>query len=165
MGRRKTAYDYIDALKKLHAAGVLRSPAPNRGDIIVDASDDEEVLLSIEERSRQILGLVNNTKRNAANMLFFVMYDIESNKVRRYIVKYLEKKGCIRVQKSIFLADLLPTEYQEIRHDLTEVQAAYENDDSILIVPISTELLKSMKIIGQHIDVDIITHTKNTLFF
>ena len=48
---------------------------------------------------------------------------------------------------------------------LTEVQECYENNDSILVVPISTDYLQSMKIIGKTIDVDIIMQTKNTLFF
>ena len=98
-------------------------------------------------------------------MLFFVMYDIESNKVRRYIVKYLERKGCTRVQKSIFLANLSMEKYQDIRNDLAEVQAAYDNEDSILVVPITTDYLRSMKVIGQNINIDIITHTATTLFF
>ncbi len=42
---------------------------------------------------------------------------------------------------------------------------AYDNQDSILIVPITTDYLKSMRIIGKNIDIDIITHTRNTLFF
>ena len=98
-------------------------------------------------------------------MLFFVMYDIESNKVRRYVVKYLEKKGCTRIQKSIFLADLSVEKYQAIRKYLADVQAAYQNEDSILIVPITTDYLRAMKVIGQNINVDIITHSKNTIFF
>ena len=69
------------------------------------------------------------------------------------------------MQKSIFLADLPISDYQEIRDDLTEVQAAYDNNDSILVVPISTDHLRSMKIIGQSVAVDVIMHNKNTLFF
>ena len=98
-------------------------------------------------------------------MLFFVMYDIESNKVRRLVANYLQRKGCVRIQRSIFLADLDAKEYNTIRMDLTEVQSTYENEDSILIVPISSEYLRSMKIIGQKIELDIIMHNKNTLFF
>lgn len=97
--------------------------------------------------------------------MFFVMYDIESNKVRRYVVKYLERQGCTRIQKSIFLADLEMSKFNEIKNDLAEVQAVYENNDSILVVPITTEYLRSMKIIGQNIDIDVITHSRNTLFF
>jgi len=98
-------------------------------------------------------------------MLFFVMYDIEDKRVRNLVSKYLVKKGCTRIQKSIFLADLPSSKYEKIRNDLTEVQAAYENLDSILVVPISTDYLKSMKIIGKNISVDVITKSKNTLFF
>ena len=73
--------------------------------------------------------------------------------------------GCFRIQRSIFLADLTPERYEKIRAELTEVQSYYENEDSILIVPVSTDLLKSMRIIGKSLDVDIIMRTKNTLFF
>lgn len=161
MGRRKKAYDYIDALQKIAAAGLEGSPAPNS-----ELNGDEtDKLLPLEERARNILGLVNNNKKRIGRMLFFVMYDIESNKVRRYVVKYLERQGCTRIQKSIFLADLEMSKFNEIKNDLAEVQAVYENNDSILVVPITTEYLRSMKIIGQNIDIDIITHSRNTLFF
>ncbi len=122
-------------------------------------------LSSLDERIKRILGLVNRTNRPASNMLFFVMYDIESDKVRHQVVKYLQRKGCTRVQRSIFLADLAMSEYDGIRKDLAEVQAAYENNDSILIVPISADYLRSMKVIGQKVELDVIMHNKNTLFF
>ena len=93
------------------------------------------------------------------------MYDIESNKVRYNIVKYLLRKGCTRIQKSIFLADLSTATYHEIRHDLTEIQSLYDNHDSIIICPISTDQLRSMKVIGKNIDIDLITHNRDTLFF
>lgn len=161
MGRRKKAYDYIDALQKIAAAGLEGSRAPNS-----ELNGDEtDKLLPLEERARNILGLVNNNKKRIGRMLFFVMYDIESNKVRRYVVKYLERQGCTRIQKSIFLADLEMSKFNEIKNDLAEVQAVYENNDSILVVPITTEYLRSMKIIGQNIDIDVITHSRNTLFF
>ena len=98
-------------------------------------------------------------------MIFFIMYDIESNKVRYNVAKYLIKQGCTRIQKSIFLADLNNTSYQKIRDDLTEIQALYENDDSIIVCPVSTDIINNMKIIGKHISIDIITRSKNTLFF
>ena len=159
MPRKKKEIDYIAILKKMIEAGIAHSPAAKQTD---NANDQ---LLTLSERVQQVLEIVNNKKRPAGNMLFFVMYDIESNKVRRYVVKYLEKKGCTRIQKSIFLADLSLDKYESIRNDLTEVQAAYDNNDSILVVPITTDYLKAMKVIGQNLDVDIITHTRNTLFF
>ena len=159
MGRTKNAKDYFAALQRLADSMDSMGSPPNR------SQESWDVLPTIEERVQMILGITNNKQRKSTNMLFFVMYDIESNKVRRYIVKYLEKKGCTRIQKSIFLADLPMEKYQDIRNDLTQVQAAYDNEDSILVVPITTDYLKAMKVIGLNINMDIITHTKNTLFF
>lgn len=93
------------------------------------------------------------------------MYDIESNKVRPLVAKYLLRMGCTRVQNSIFLGDLPPDKVSKIRSDLAEVQESYENQDSILVVPISTDNLQAMKIIGKNINIDIITNNRSTLFF
>ncbi|MBN2664079.1 MAG: CRISPR-associated endonuclease Cas2 [Bacteroidales bacterium] len=98
-------------------------------------------------------------------MLFFVMYDIESNKVRREIAKFLQSKGCVRIQKSIFFASAQHSVYADIHKTIKEVQEFYENKDSIIIVPVSTDEIRSMKIIGQNIDFDIIMNNRNTLFF
>lgn len=133
--------------------------------MVSTANSGWESLESIEKRIERVIGIANNKERNVTDMLFFVMYDIESNKVRQQVSKYLLKMGCFRIQRSIFLADLSPEKYEQIRSDLTEVQAFYENEDSILVVPVSSDLLKSMRVIGKTIDLDIIMRTKNTLFF
>ena len=93
------------------------------------------------------------------------MYDIESNKVRTLIHKYLKHKGCTPIQRSIFLANTSMDVYEEIKADLVAVQEAYENNDSIIVLPVSTDYLRMIKIIGQKIEVDVITHSRNTLFF
>lgn len=144
-------------MQLMHDAGINPSASPTR-------ASDIDPIVSLDERIKLLFD-ITNTKRKANHMLFFVMYDIESNKVRRLIAKYLDRKGCTRVQKSIFLADLPTAQYQQIRTDLAEVQACYDNHDSILVVPISTDYLKSMRVIGQNIDIDIITKSKNTIFF
>lgn len=126
---------------------------------------DEEALNPLEERVKKIFNIIDSHKRPAGNMLFFVMYDIESNKVRYNIVKYLERNGCTRIQKSIFLADLDNATYSKIRNDLAKIQSLYENNDSIIICPISTDLINNMKIIGKSIDVDVIMKNRNTIFF
>src|SRR5574344_2458236 len=157
--KEKTAIDYITVLRKLKNAGVQNYPSINRELSNID------YLPTLQERVENVLGIINKPSRKIGNMLFFGMYDIESNKVRYNVVKYLIKKGCTRIQKSIFLADLSHDVYESIRNDLTEIQALYDNHDSIIICPISTDLLKSMKVIGQSINIDIITRSKNTLFF
>lgn len=156
---KKKELSFVDKTRMMARAGLEGSPSPNR------VSNDYDPMDPIEERVRRMLGIINGEKRRATNMTFFVMYDISSNKVRNQVVKYLIQKGCTRVQRSIFLADLDTKVYNEIREDLAAVQQAYENEDSILIVPLSTDYLKSMKIIGQNIDIDVITKCKHTLFF
>lgn len=161
MSKRKSPKQYIEDLRKLQRSGIKQSPP------LYDAPRDGELeeLESLEERVRKILGLLESDTITKGYMLFIIMYDITSNKARRNVVKYLERSGCMRIQKSIFLANLPSEKYQEIKDDLTIIQQMYENEDSIIICPISQDILKAMKIIGKNINIDIITRSKNTLFF
>lgn len=124
-----------------------------------------EDMPSLRDRVDFLIGVVNRQQRKATDMLFFIMYDIESNKVRREIAKYLEDKGCFRIQKSIFLASADRSVYEQIKADLAEVQALYDNHDSIIVCPISTDEMRAMKIIGQNLNIEVITQANNTLFF
>ncbi len=144
--------------KKLLEAGIGGSPK-------VVVKDSSDLLSPLENRIKNLLGLTESRKKRQDRMLFFVMYDIESNKVRRLVCKYLIREGCSRVQKSIFLADLPIDIYNKIKTDLAEIQTLYDNEDSIIVLPVSTDYLRMMKVIGKNVDIDVITHTKNTLFF
>lgn len=144
--------------KKLLESGIGGSPK-------VENKEPCDSLSPLEDRIKDLLGLTESRKKRQDRMLFFVMYDIESNKVRRLVCKYLIREGCSRVQRSIFLADLPIDTYARIKNDLAEIQTLYDNEDSIIVLPVSTDYLRMMKVIGKTIDVDIITHTKNTLFF
>lgn len=125
----------------------------------------EDECESLEVRMQSLIGIINKKERPENYMLFFVMYDIESDKVRTLVSKYLQKQGCTRVQNSIFLADLPSDIYKKIQQDLKEVQACYDNHDSILVVPMDADNLKSMSIIGKSLDINLIMKTKSTLFF
>ena len=144
--------------KKLLEAGIGGSPK-------VVVKDSSDLLSPLENRIKNLLGLTESRKKRQDRMLFFVMYDIESNKVRRLVCKYLIREGCSRVQKSIFLADLPIDIYNKIKTDLAEIQTLYDNEDRIIVLPVSTDYLRMMKVIGKNVDIDVITHTKNTLFF
>ena len=159
MTRKKAPLSYLQVLQKLRDAGISGAHYVN------SPKNRADKLAPLQERVDKILRIIRQPNRKPTNMLFFVMYDIESNKVRYNVVKYLERQGCTRIQKSIFLADIDRQKYEAIRQDLAEVQALYHNHDSIIICPVSTELLRSMKVIGKSIDIDIITHNRNTLFF
>lgn len=144
--------------KKLLESGIGGSPK-------VENKEPSDSLSPLEDRIKDLLGLTESRKKRQDRMLFFVMYDIESNKVRRLVCKYLIRESCSRVQRSIFLADLPIDTYARIKNDLAEIQTLYDNEDSIIVLPVSTDYLRMMKVIGKTVDVDIITHTKNTLFF
>ena len=156
---KRAALTFPEIMAKLKRAGIDTSSC------IRPAHSDLSAICSLEERVSKLLGIVKHKERETSNMLFFVMYDIENNKVRHQVSKYLIKQGCFRIQRSVYLADLTPETYTKIKNDLIEVQACYENEDSILITPISSDLINSMKIIGKNINIDLITHSKNTLFF
>jgi CRISPR-associated protein Cas2 len=159
MTKKKKPLTFAENMLRLYRSGLpadapLKKPPADAGDEIP----------SIEVRVQTLLGLINN-KQDNRHMLFFVMYDIENDKVRRQVVKYLLRKGCMRVQKSIFVGDREHKIYAEIKDDLAAVQACYDNEDSILVLPISTDYLQAMRIIGKSIDLDIVLKNKNTLFF
>jgi len=159
MKKKKKEISFVEKMRKFQKAGIPNPLSANR------TANDLNDMLTLEERIQFLLKLINTPQRPSNAMLFFIMYDIESNRVRNQIAKYLIKNGCTRIQKSVFLADLPHEKYEQIKNDLTEVQACYENEDSILVVPISTDYLQSMKIIGKTIDIDLIMQLKNTLFF
>lgn len=151
--------NYVSNDKMIRGAGLSSS------NVIGRISGNVEDLPALPERIRHILGIVLSNERKPGNMICFIMYDISSNKVRTLVAKYLLERGCFRVQKSIFMADLPSDEYQKIASNLSEMQKMYENEDSILIVPLSEDYARAMRIIGQQVDLDLIMHTKNTLFF
>lgn len=64
-----------------------------------------------------------------------------------------------------FVINLSVEKYERIKSDMVEVQSLYDNHDSIIVCPVSSDILRSMKIIGQNINLDVITQSKSTLFF
>lgn len=150
--------------KKLNSLSkILR--VENAGINSMPVKQNVDSCASLEFRIREILLLLNKNKFKSDDMIFFVMYDITNNKVRTQIAKYLIDKSCVRVQKSIFLVKASRPVFKEISDTLLEIQAMYENKDSILIVPVSTDEINAMKIIGENVDFDLVLKNKNTMFF
>lgn len=97
-------------------------------------------------------------------MFCFIMYDIENHKVRRRVAKYLLKSGCLRIQKSIFVARLKRKKYELIYEKLKAIQEMYDNHDSIIFSPIQEESLVQLKCIGKNFAYELVTHKKNLIF-
>ncbi|RLD42154.1 MAG: CRISPR-associated endonuclease Cas2 [Bacteroidetes bacterium] len=122
-------------------------------------------LLSLEERLPIVDKVLKGFRKRKIDVMYaFIMYDIENDKVRTHISKYLIKQGCTRVQKSVFLAEFKRKKYLEIHKTLKEINAMYDNHDSIFFIPIGEDILNSMKIVGLNVDFDLVTDPGNTLF-
>ena len=122
--------------------------------------------LPLEARLHEMMRWLTARSRAKSNlMLYLVMYDIENNKVRTQIAKYLIKKGCLRIQKSVYLAKSSPAMMNEISTTLREINGMYKNADSIFVLPVPEEKFSHMRVIGMNIEFDIVTKPKNVLVF
>jgi CRISPR-associated endonuclease Cas2 len=130
----------------------------------VESDEQEEVLPSLPERIQRILNILQPNPIKSTTMNYFIMYDIENNKIRKLIAKYLLKKGCIRVQKSVFLCHSDHKKFDEIREALAVVNEVYDNKDSIILVPINISDARSMKLIGHNVNIQQIIDPPNTVF-
>ncbi len=160
MGKKqKKKLTFLEKLRLIKNAGLRSHPDALR------TLPGDDPMEDLEKRIRKILHIYNHFNNNPTKMIYFIMYDIEDNKVRRHIAKYLIKKGCTRVQKSIFIAQSDRSVFNEMHKTIKEVQEIYDNNDSIFFVPVSADQLRAMKIVGQNIDMDLIMDNKNTMFF
>lgn len=157
--KKKKEISFVEKMMLIKKAGFS-----HRGTSYNNETGIKEDIADLPTRIRKILD-ISGKNLKATQMLYFVMYDIENDKVRTQIAKYLERQGCLRVQKSIFFAETERNVFDQIYNDLKTIQEMYENNDSIFLVPVSTDQVKSMKIIGQNTDFDLITGNKTTLFF
>lgn len=122
----------------------------------------EAGLDNLDTRIDFLLSITKNNNRK--HMVFFVMYDIENDKVRTLIAKYLIAQGCTRIQNSIFIADTSKERMDSIVKDLTSVQKTYENNDSIIVTPMSYVNFESMHIIGKQINMELVKKEKKVVF-
>lgn len=124
-----------------------------------------EDLDNLSARIKKLLNIIQSKPVKATEMLALIMYDIENNKVRTLIAKYLIEKGCVRIQKSVYMLRAPRKLYNEIEKTMKEIQELYENQDSILLVPIPVNTPENMKIIGKDIQIETLIEKPNTLFF
>lgn len=124
-----------------------------------------EQLPELNERVAQIMGIIQAAPIKATTMVYLIMYDITDNKVRREIANYLITAGCTRIQKSVYLIKTANARFEEIHETLSEVNGLYANEDSIILVPVNSTDARGMKLIGQNVDIQLITDPPTTLFF
>ncbi|MCS6990442.1 MAG: CRISPR-associated endonuclease Cas2 [Chitinophagales bacterium] len=152
---KRRNYDLRTRLELLRRAGLTGA----------SEASEQDKLLPLEKRIKKILNILRDKPKKPLAMLYLIMYDIENDKVRNRISRYLERKGCVRIQKSVFVARTEPKVFEEIHETLREVQSFYDNRDSIILVPANSSDLRSMKIIGKELYLEAILDKPNSLFF
>lgn len=162
MTKKRYELGYVEKLRLMKQAGIAKSKDIKTN---LQMPANLQNIEDISENIRKIIGIIQAPQKSTSTMIYLIMYDIENNKIRTYISKYLEEKQCIRIQKSIFIAQTEISIFTEIHQTLKEVQEIYDNHDSILIFPIAADQLRALKIIGKNIDFELFQGNKNTLFF
>lgn len=76
-------------------------------------------------------------------MNFFICYDITSDPLRLKVSKWLEREGCVRVQKSVFLAvDFGPAEALRLERGVAvRFRGKGDPGDSVMYIPIDRDHL------------------------
>lgn len=149
-----------ERLERMKKAGILKPP-----DGPGITGEPEGDLAPLPDRIKTILGIIRHKPQKATTMNYLIMYDIENNKVRTLVSKYLEKQGCIRIQKSVFMANTEHPKFNDIHSTLKDINSFYENTDSIILVPVNVADVRSMKLIGSNVNIDVLVDPPNTLFF
>jgi CRISPR-associated endonuclease Cas2 len=157
---KRKEFDLKEQIAKIQAAGLFRPP--DQGSEPELSAEDQ--LAPLPERIKKILGILQGKPVKSTTMNYLIMYDIQNNKVRTLVSKYLLKKGCIRVQKSVFLVHSDHKKFDEIRETLVEINEVYENNDSIMLVPLNISDARSMKLIGKNVNIEQIIDPPNTVF-
>lgn len=154
-----TEFDLKARIAKLKAAGFNFYT-----DEKTTAQEEDLELKPLPLRIKIILGIIQSQPIKATTMNYLILYDIEKDKVRNLVAKYLLSKGCIRIQKSVFLAHTGHQKFDEIKNTLSEINEVYQNADSIILIPLNVSDARSMKLIGQNVNIDQIIDPPNTVF-
>lgn len=158
--RKKPTYHEI--LKKLKQAGLHKAAQLEQ----LKRLGLEEEMLPLNERVEKIMELFKASAMTpATHTLGFIMYDIEDNKIRTHIAKYLERLGYLRIQKSIFFGNISRKVHEDVYKAIKEINELYDNSDSIVFLPVSNDDISKVKLIGKNIEFHVMMDTKNVLFF
>jgi len=155
---KKKEFDLKERIKKIKKAGLLAEPERE------SVASGEDELQPLGSRIEQMLRILQGKPVKSTTMNYLIMYDIQNNKVRNLVAKYLLKNGCVRVQKSVFLVHSDHKKFDDIRQTLVEINDVYENNDSIILVPLNISDARSMKLIGKNVNIEQIIDSPNTVF-
>ena len=122
--------------------------------------------LSIEDKLENvnlIFNAENLTKKQY--MVYLICYDITRNKLRTKIADYLQERGCRRVQKSVFMGELHRKHFKLLYQTLQDISDALEENDTIIMMPVSEGNVQSMKMLGQEVNMSFTLSREKVLLF
>ncbi len=96
-------------------------------------------------------------------MLVWVIYDIETNKVRNKVAKTCKNAGLYRVQKSVFLGDIEGNRMDELKLRVSDLINL--DKDSTYIFTMSKAELNKAGLLGQAFDKELVTDEILSKFF
>lgn len=96
-------------------------------------------------------------------MLIWVIYDIQSDRVRNHVVRKCKNTGLYRVQKSAFLGEVEDNQLDELKLVLNDM--INKEKDSVYIFPMSRAELNKAGLLGQAFDKELITDEIISKFF
>ncbi len=115
-------FNLIERIEKLKASGFTVPEVDIKRE---DLTEDEFSLLPLPRRIQLILGIIRDQPIKATTMNYLILYDIENDKVRSLVSKFLISKACIRIQKSVFLCHSNHKKFDEIKKTLADINDVY----------------------------------------
>ncbi|MCS7035353.1 MAG: CRISPR-associated endonuclease Cas2 [Saprospiraceae bacterium] len=85
-------------------------------------------------------------------MHYVITYDIEDDRLRTKTAKVLQRHGCARVQKSVFVAPNLEKKHLALLQNALQrlLNKRIQPTDSLLIIPLRDDLAAEIAIIGHN---------------
>lgn len=91
------------------------------------------------------------------------MYDIVDDRSRNRVAKACKQAGLYRVQYSVFLGKMTPSDKDSL--GLYIESLINEKEDSVYIFPMSKDELQQTELLGQAFDKKFVTDEVHALFF
>lgn len=98
-------------------------------------------------------------------MAHLISYDIENDKLRTRLAKMIIGRGAIRIQKSVFFADLSAQKTADLLVMLQDLAEELKTGDNIIVIPMYESVLEKMIIIGENLRFDEAINPPNTYIF
>ena len=104
-----------------------------------------------------------NKRPALRSRLIICTYDISETRQRNVVVKCLKSSGMHRVQKSVFMAEISERAYKLMRAQFKSMEAEFESQDHIMLMPFTEQQLIGMHVTGKSLDVPYLLNRKRVL--